>query len=245
MCACHTLILCHVTQENWVSLCFDMREGLSQFPVDTNWTHKRIPQYTASSGTRNKHTKCEFIQTGLPSITEAPGEDSRRTKAQLILHLICWDWGQNPSIATNISWFLPSLSASFSCHSPFRLHLLSTWHLHLRSPLLEIPSELSASSNGGGEGTWKCLLLVGKPSSPSPHVMGWPQPTPNTLVLQLLPASVPGHTLFPSWNTLAVKWLKVFTQPSCLAQTAFPMQLSPFLPLLTWSEVDAPYTTSS
>lgn len=84
----------------------------------------------------------------------------------------CWDWGPNPSTATDTGCFLPSFSASFSCHSLSRLHLLSTRHLHLRSPLLEIPSELSASSNGGGGWTWKCLFVAGKPSSPSSHVMG-------------------------------------------------------------------------
>lgn len=38
----------------------------------------------------------------------------KEPKAQLFLHLICWDWGTSPSIATNTGWFLPSLSASFS-----------------------------------------------------------------------------------------------------------------------------------
>lgn len=165
-------------------------------------------KYTASSGTRNKHIKCEFIQTGLPSIPEAPVEASRRRiKAQLLLHLICWDWGPNPSIATNTGWFLPSLSASFSCHSPSHLHLLSTRHLHLRSPLLEIPSELSASSNGGGGWTWKCLFLAGKPSSPSPRVNAdlSPQPTPWSCSL-FLPQDLDTHCSLPETLFLLSDW---------------------------------------
>lgn len=46
--------------------------------IPTEYTWKYHSKYTTSSGTRNKHIKCEFIQTGLPSITEAPVEASRK-----------------------------------------------------------------------------------------------------------------------------------------------------------------------